>query len=97
LNFLISMTNLNKLFVLTLLMTIINVPMYFYSKTLVKSSVTHEELITSDQGSDHEKKHMEISPVITRLKKINQKRIRLRKIKSIKTWQRKKSPPVSNP
>jgi len=55
LNFLISMTNLNKLFALTLLMTIINVPMYFYSKTLVKSSVTHGELITSDQGSDHEK------------------------------------------
>jgi len=38
------MTNLNKLFAATLLMTIINVPMYFYSKTLIKKPVNQQEL-----------------------------------------------------
>ncbi len=48
------MTSLNKLFALTLLMTLINVPMYFYSKTLVKKPAGQQEQVAADHGGSHQ-------------------------------------------
>jgi hypothetical protein len=48
------MTNLNKLFALTILMTLINVPMYFYSKTLVKNSGDQQEVAAAEQENSHQ-------------------------------------------
>ena len=48
------MTNLNKLFAMTLLMTLINVPMYFYSKTLVKTTDSQQEVAAAEQENSHQ-------------------------------------------
>jgi hypothetical protein len=48
------MTNLNKLFALTLLMTLINVSMYFYSKTLFKNSGSQQEVTAAEQVNSHQ-------------------------------------------
>ncbi len=48
------MTNLNKLLAATLLMTIINVPMYFYSKTLIKKPVNQQELAAAEPANSHQ-------------------------------------------
>ena len=50
------MTNLNKLFALTLLMTLINVPMYFYSKKLVKNPANQQEVAAAEQENSHQHK-----------------------------------------
>ena len=50
------MTNLNKLFALTLLMTLINVPMYFYSKKLVKNPASQQEVAAAEQENSHQHK-----------------------------------------
>ena len=54
------MSNLNKYLILAILMTAINVPMYFYSKTLIKAQPADsisEQNAENDQRAEHGASH----------------------------------------